>query len=311
MMKDRAYSAVLILGILICALLIRYFEPLVFDAFWLGVVIVSMIEVMRIFKRRGNVMFDWINYSYAVAFLVILLTAKFLNLVLYQLIILEVFLLIIVSIILLILPFCFSKKIYYDESKFSSAREYLMNKSITTLNIIIYPTFLLSLMYLLNHISSLSIVGYGSTDELMGLFAIIMVFVISMMTDTFAMLGGMLFKGKKLCPLISPNKTISGLISGVVIGTISSILLYLIFNSFGTFNGIFTTASVGVWQFALFGFLGAIATSLGDLLASYLKRRAFVKDFGNVFPGHGGFMDRLNGVCLNIFVVLLFFIIFF
>ena len=311
MMKDRIYSSALILGVLVCVLLIRYFEPIVFDAFWLAIVIVSVYEMLRVFKRRGNTAFEWINYAYCVAFLAIVLISKFLGLEFYQMIILELTLLIAVSLVLLILPFCFSKKIVYDETKFSSPREYLMNKSLTTLNIIIYPALLLGLMYMLNHINTIGLVDSGATDEVFGLFAILMVFVISMITDTFAMLGGMLFKGKKLCPLISPNKTISGFISGIVMGTLASMLLYWIFTAFDSTNSVFTAVNVGVWQFALFGFLGAVATSLGDLFASFLKRKAFVKDFGRTFPGHGGFMDRLNGICFNLVIVLVFFIIFF
>ena len=311
MMKDRIYSAVIILGALLCVMLLRYFEPIVFDAFWLAISIVTVYEVMKIFKRRNKFSFDWICYAYCVAFLAIVLVAKFLELQFYELVILQLSLLIVVSIVLLLLPFCFSQKIQYDESKFSSAKDYLMNKSMTTLNIIIYPAFLLGLMYVLNHLNSLGVVGYGATDELFGLFAIVLVFAISMMTDTFAMLGGMLFKGKKLCPLISPNKTVSGFVCGLVMGTLTSIAVYGIFTCFASINSVFVLAKVQWWQFALFGLLGAAATSFGDLFASYLKRRAFVKDFGRIFPGHGGFMDRLNGICFNLVIVLLFFVIFF
>lgn len=311
MMKDRIYSAVVILGVLLCALLLRYFEPIVFAIFWLAITIVSIYEVMKIFKRRGNAVFEWINYAYAGAFVAITLVAKFLELEFFQLIILQLSLLIAVSVILLVLPFCFSKKIAYDETKFTSAKDYLMNKSLTTLNIIIYPSLLLGIMYFLNHIATLGIVGYGATDELFGLFAILLVFAVSMMTDTFAMLGGMLFKGKKLCPLISPNKTISGFICGLVMGALTSVAMYGIFTAFESINAIFVASNISWWQFALFGLFGAFATSIGDLFASYLKRRAFVKDFGRIFPGHGGFMDRLNGICFNLLVMLLFFVIFF
>lgn len=311
MMKDRIYSAVIILGVLLSVMLLRYFEPLIFDVFWLALSIVSVYEVIKMFKRRDKLAFEWICYTYCVAFLAIILVAKFLEMKFYELIILQLSLLIVISIILLILPFCFSKKIEYDETKFTSAKDYLMNKSMTTLNIIIYPALLLGFMYILNHLNTLGIVGHGATDEMFGLFAIVLLFAISMMTDTFAMLGGMLFKGKKLCPLISPNKTISGFICGLTIGTLTSIAVYGIFTCIESVNAVFLLAKIQWWQFALFGFLGALATSLGDLFASYLKRRAFVKDFGRIFPGHGGFMDRLNGICFNLVIVLLFFVIFF
>ena len=227
----------------------------------------------------------------------------------YELLIIELSLLIAISIILLVIPFCFKSKIQYDESKFQSPRDYLMNKSLTTLNIIIYPTLLLSIMFILNHIVDLGIVEKTSNNAIVGLFAILLVFAISMATDTFAMFGGMLFKGKKLCPLISPNKTISGFICGIIFGTIASMLMYGIFTAFKTTADLFVVSNVALWQFALVGFFGAVATSLGDLFASYIKRRTFVKDFGRAFPGHGGFMDRLNGVCFCLIFVLLFFII--
>jgi len=311
MMKDRIYSAILILGVLLCAFLLRYFESIFFDAFWLGVTLVAVYEMIRISKRRGNTAFEWINYAYPIAFLALVLVARFSDMQFYELVIVEMSLLIAVSLILLIIPFCFKQKIVYDEEKFDSPRDYLMNKSLTTLNIIIYPTILLSLMFTLNHIVDLGIVGTGQSNVVIGMFAILLTFAISMATDTFAMLGGMLFKGRKLCPLISPNKTVSGFITGVIFGVLASMLMYGIFTAVDATNALFTTAKVGLWQFALVGFFGALATSAGDLFASYLKRRAFVKDFGRAFPGHGGFMDRLNGVCFCLVFVLLFFIIFF
>lgn len=311
MMKDRIYSALVILSALLCAFFLRYFEPIVFDVFWLGVVLIAVYEIVKLFKRRGNTAFEWINYLYPVAFCALVLTAKFLEMQFYELIIVELSLLIAVSIILLIIPFCFKSKIEYNTEKFDSPRDYLMNKSVTTLNIIIYPTVLLSLMFILNHVVDLGVVEQSTNNVMIGMFAILLVFAISMATDTFAMLGGMMFKGRKLCPLISPNKTVSGFITGVVCGTLASMLMYVLFTAFGATSALFEVSKVGVWQFALVGFFGALATSAGDLFASYLKRRAFVKDFGQIFPGHGGIMDRLNGICFCLVFVLLFFIIFF
>ncbi len=311
MMKDRIYSAMLILGVLVCAFLLRYFEVIIFDAFWLAIIIASVYEMIKISKRRGNTVFEWINYAYPVAFLTLVLVSKFLALQFIEFVMIELSLFVAVAIILLIIPFCFKQKIVFDEEKFSTPRDYLMNKSLSTLNIMLYPAFLLSLMFVLNHIADLGIVGTGHSNTMIGMFAILLTFAIAMATDTFAMLGGMLFKGKKLCPLISPNKTISGFITGVIFGVLASMLMYAIFVKIEATNTLFTLGQVGLWHFVVVGLFGALATSAGDLFASYLKRRSFVKDFGRAFPGHGGFMDRLNGICFCLVFVLLFFIILF
>lgn len=311
MMKDRVYSAIVILGALLCVFFLRYFEPIVFDVFWLGVILVSVYEMLKLYKRRGNTAFESITYAYPVAFFALVLVAKFLEMQFYQLLIVELSLMIVVAIILLVIPFCFKAKIVYDQEKFDSPRDYLMNKSLTTLNIIVYPIVLLSLMFILNHVADLQLVDKSASNVIVGMFAILLVFAISMATDTFAMLGGMLFKGRKLCPLVSPNKTVSGFICGVVCGTLASMLMYVLFTAVDATNALFVAEKVGVWQFALLGLFGALATSAGDLFASYLKRKAFVKDFGRIFPGHGGIMDRLNGICFCLVFVLLFFIIFF
>lgn len=102
--------------------------------------------------------------------------------------------------------------------------------------------------------------------------------------DTFAYLTGSILKGRKLCPSISPNKTISGLIGGVLLSTMASIycrdLLEL--------------------DIQLYVILITILLSvIGDLLESYIKRLVGVKDFLRLIPGHGGLLDRLDSFILS------------
>ena len=117
---------------------------------------------------------------------------------------------------------------------------------------------------------------------------------ISIMSDVGGYIIGNVFGGKKLTK-ISPNKTISGAIGSFVF---SLIPLILIFNIYDIKNLFYLTA------FTLFL---SLISQLGDLFISYFKRKSKVKDTGNILPGHGGLLDRVDGV---IFVVpLSFFII--
>ena len=122
------------------------------------------------------------------------------------------------------------------------------------------------------------------------------------------MLCGMLFKGPKLCPKISPNKTISGSICATILTSLVCGAFFYVFNAFGVVANGFSRLGIQVWHFVILGFVGAIVCQLGDLFESFIKRRANVKDSGNIFPGHGGFLDRFDSHIFNAPFVLAFFI---
>ena len=118
-----------------------------------------------------------------------------------------------------------------------------------------------------------------------------MVFSVSVGSDVFALFTGTWIGGKKLCPQISPKKTVSGAIGGLV-GSIGLTALtgYL----FALFNP--DILFPPLWANLLIGLIGGIAAQFGDLLASLVKRYCKVKDFGSLFPGHGGMMDRMDSI---------------
>ena len=117
--------------------------------------------------------------------------------------------------------------------------------------------------------------------------------------DVFALFGGMRFGRHKLSPLISPKKTIEGSVCGLIASTLFAAALPLCFilaaRLFPQLNpdGI---AFPPTWCFLLLGFCAGALSQLGDLAASMVKRHCGIKDFGNVFPGHGGMMDRFDGI---------------
>lgn len=145
-------------------------------------------------------------------------------------------------------------------------------------------------------------------------FGLLMVFMISCFTDTFAYLVGNMFKGPKLCPKISPKKTISGFIGGVFGGIIGALLTILIFIPNGSSLQTYLTNRIGgtvevQCVFIALGLVGALFTQLGDIYASIIKRKAGVKDYGNYLPGHGGAMDRLDGISFNSMLVFITFLL--
>ncbi len=114
----------------------------------------------------------------------------------------------------------------------------------------------------------------------------------SIASDIFAFVAGSLFGRHKLIPSVSPNKTWEGAVGGLIM-TIAVMAVY------GLIAREFFGSDVWLWHFIFMGAIGSVATQLGDLVASSVKRYCGVKDFGNFFPGHGGVLDRLDGMLFN------------
>ncbi|NLA77737.1 MAG: phosphatidate cytidylyltransferase [Clostridiales bacterium] len=125
-----------------------------------------------------------------------------------------------------------------------------------------------------------------------GIFFILFGLFCAWMTDTFAFFVGSKFGKHKMCPKISPKKSIEGAIGGVIGAAVLNLILLAVFKKF--FSGAETNLSyIGV---ALVSVLLSVISMLGDLAASTIKRNYGVKDFGKLFPGHGGVMDRADSV---------------
>lgn len=125
-----------------------------------------------------------------------------------------------------------------------------------------------------------------------GLWWTLLLFVVTWFADIFAYVAGSIFKGPKLWPQISPNKTWAGFVGGLVAATIGAVLVA----HFAQLKLVWPAA-------ALVGFLGGLATMAGDLWESMLKRRFGVKDSGDIIPGHGGLLDRVDGLMFAAIVI--------
>lgn len=121
-----------------------------------------------------------------------------------------------------------------------------------------------------------------------------MSFLVPTIGDTAAYFIGSRFGSKKLIPAVSPNKTVEGAVAGLGGSMIAALAIYLI--TYLCTGGAANTAMPPMWHFALIGLVGGVVGQIGDLFASLVKRHCGVKDYGNIFPGHGGMMDRLDSV---------------
>ena len=152
----------------------------------------------------------------------------------------------------------------------------------------IYPALFLLTMLLAN-----DMLDYG-------FIALLLAFVISPLSDTFAYLVGSSVGGSKLCPKLSPKKTWSGAIGGLIGGAVGSIIVYFIFRPEINFFS-------PVLLFILIGLVASVVNIIGDLFESYIKRKAGVKDSGKIIPGHGGILDRIDGTMFTmVFIYIVF-----
>lgn len=126
-------------------------------------------------------------------------------------------------------------------------------------------------------------------DLSLGKYLILIPLVAAFTSDAFALFAGMAFGKHKLAPELSPKKTVEGAVGGFA-GAIVCCLLYGAVLRFGF------QLRVSYLAFAVYGALGSLVSQVGDLSFSYIKRQYGLKDFGNIFPGHGGVLDRFDSV---------------
>lgn len=161
---------------------------------------------------------------------------------------------------------------------------------------LVYPNVFLFFLVAINHMGE-----YG--------LPLFFPFAVTPLTDVFAFQTGSALHKKfpqKLSPAISPNKTIVGGIGGLFGGMISSALLFLLWYFLGLTHLAFWN---GLGLFVVFGLFISIATQVGDLVESAIKRKANIKDMGNCLPGHGGILDRIDSTLYTSVITYLVFVL--
>lgn len=141
-----------------------------------------------------------------------------------------------------------------------------------------YATIPLSMMVMFLHI----------TPSLRSALVIASAFLFAYFGDMAAYFTGVFFGKHKMVPVLSPKKTWEGAAGGLVGSMLCGLLLFLAER--------YSMPGIPLWPYLLLGLICGVAEQAGDLTASLIKRFCGVKDYGNLFPGHGGMMDRIDSV---------------
>lgn len=137
-----------------------------------------------------------------------------------------------------------------------------------------------------------------------GTFAISFAIFLPVFSDTFAYLVGSTLGKRKLCPSISPKKTVAGAIGGLLGSVLCAVTFFLLFDLYAVipvgYVSFSDSVAVRAVVFVVLGIVGGVLAEIGDLAASRIKRTMNIKDFGNIFPGHGGVLDRLDSIMFTL-----------
>ena len=285
-MKEKTKIGLALTLCLLLCFVIQYFSSHLFDVLIFGLTILSVLEFKKLLLKSGMPTFDYCPELACFLIFVTLFAGVLCGLSAMIILLIE-----------LAIVALFKKDLQNDKFRDlsnMSVKRFAFFKANNTLSCILYPTILMFFLYLINHIQSLGLVGIEANTKgaPMGLFGLILLFATVCLSDTFAMIFGCLIKGKKIFPKISPKKTISGSICGLLGGIIGALLTGLVF------SWIFPSVlgSVQLWKYIIVGFVGSIVAQAGDLFESYMKRKANVKDAGDLFKSHGGVLDRMDSI---------------
>lgn len=308
-MKQRIITGGAILAVEAIFIASRLATPYAMDLFIGLLAIMGCVEVARVLERKRmftNILIigSFPAIMYIAMEIGIISEASTLRYIVYFLVIIFA---------LFLINFCstliFKSATEKEKDKygvFVSDSKYGFQKAMNSTFVMIYPLLLFCSLFVMNHFFEFSFIDASELGDttIIVIFLLVFTFVVTMMTDTFALLVGMTIKGPKLAPHISPNKTISGAVGGFVFGSASAMLVYYLFTLNTVFSDAMEILGLNIWTFLIIGMACSFICQCGDLVASALKRSARVKDYGTIFPGHGGVMDRVDGLIFSAFVVL-------
>jgi phosphatidate cytidylyltransferase len=137
-----------------------------------------------------------------------------------------------------------------------------------------------------------TLVSIRALNQNHGMFYVLIAVLAAWLADVGAFFAGTFFGKHKLCPEISPKKTVEGAIGGLLFNVLCMVLFGVIFSQV-YYGG---QTSVNYLSLVIIGSFGTLVSMLGDLSFSLIKRSCHIKDFGQVIPGHGGVLDRFDSV---------------
>lgn len=128
-----------------------------------------------------------------------------------------------------------------------------------------------------------------------GEYLVWLIFIASWVCDTSAYYAGRFLGKNKLCPKVSPKKTVEGSLGGLIGSVVACTVFGAVIHNFGV--------NISIYNYIIIGALCGVFSQCGDLAASSIKRHVGVKDYSNLIPGHGGILDRFDSILFSSVIV--------
>ena len=269
-MKTRVITA--IVGIIVLIGVMFTFNTLIFN---LVIAAITLIAVHEIYSALGFEKKDWLMYAVLVPYTLLVMTSNYQ--VMRRLVMPMSFLLVTFYAIYLVVR---NGTISYQKAS----------------GLLMFSGIVIFCFYSFIRLKELLPVEQYGYDAV---FFILLILCFAWGGDTCAYFAGRAFGKHKLCPVVSPKKTVEGAIGGVLGTMVFGVIITLVYSVAANRMEAFTRSNIGVSMYVIIALLGCVASVLGiygDLFASVVKRQCGIKDYGTIFPGHGGILDRFDSV---------------
>ncbi|WP_296628529.1 phosphatidate cytidylyltransferase [uncultured Negativibacillus sp.] len=263
-MKTRVLSAVV--GIILLIIVLNFFETPILNIAIMVIALIAMHEFLTATRISHNRLLSAVAYFMAAVFPYVPMK-KEMNL-------LPLFLLPYIALLFLILL-----KTHQDTRVEDIALVFMMSIGMTM---------------------SLSAAIYlrDNNGHVLGMYYLLLALFCAWFSDTGAYFTGKALGKHKLCPLVSPHKTVEGLIGGLVTCVVLNLLAAMIFSK--VCDVLNAPIEVDYLRLTVVSLLASLISVLGDLSFSMIKRQFSIKDFGKIMPGHGGVLDRFDSVLFTL-----------
>ena len=269
-MKTRVITA--IVGIIVLIGVMFTFNTLIFN---LVIAAITLIAVHEIYSALGFEKKDWLMYAVLVPYTLLVMTSNYQ--VMRRLVMPMSFLLVTFYAIYLVVR---NGTISYQKAS----------------GLLMFSGIVIFCFYSFIRLKELLPVEQYGYDAV---FFILLILCFAWGGDTCAYFAGRAFGKHKLCPVVSPKKTVEGAVGGVLGTMVFGVLVTIIYSVAADRMEAFTRSNIGVSMYIIIALLACVAAVLGiygDLFASVVKRQCGIKDYGTIFPGHGGILDRFDSV---------------
>ena len=269
-MKTRVITAVV--GLAFLALVLTFFDTLLFD---LTLTAVCLLAIHEVFSAMGFGKKQWYLYAVTVPFTLMIMLSGM------------------QAVRAVLLPCSFLVVLFFNVCQIKNVKTIDFGR---LSGFVYFSGVIIFCFYSLVHLKRVLPFAAYRYDAI---YFILLILCFAWGGDTCAYFAGRAFGKHKLCPVVSPKKTVEGAIGGVLGTMVCGVVVTVIYSIAADRLEAFTRSNIGVSMYVVIALLACVAAVLGiygDLFASVVKRQCGIKDYGTIFPGHGGILDRFDSV---------------